>query len=94
MERAIVLSDSNRVTVRSLPEALLRSGNAAAVVPWDGDEDLSVKRAQRTMEETYIQRALKKPEKSDCSVQTTGDESPVSPVQDQRVWYQRGTRPG
>lgn len=57
VERAIVLSDSNVLTLRSLPESMLRVNPEVSWVPPEGD--LSVKRAQKAMERSLIERALR-----------------------------------
>lgn len=57
VERAIVLSDSNVLTLRSLPESMLRVNPEISWVPPEGD--LSVKRAQKAMERSLIERALR-----------------------------------
>jgi two-component system, NtrC family, response regulator AtoC len=60
VERAIVLSDSNRVTLRSLPEQILGVQKEGVEPQWNPKGDLSVKRAQRAMEQSFIGQALEK----------------------------------
>src|SRR6476660_5421220 len=59
MERAALLSESELVTVDSLPEKLWGdSGGAKSSKPADPVGDLSLKRAMHQLEESYIRAAL------------------------------------
>jgi two-component system response regulator AtoC len=57
VERAAVLCEADAIDVANLPERM--AGAAAPVQPPPvGDEDLSIKRGARRMEEALIRRAL------------------------------------
>ena len=60
IERAIVLSDTNALTLGSLPEQLLASVHPKVTWEPEHEGDLSIKRAQRKMEQRFIEEALKK----------------------------------
>jgi two-component system response regulator AtoC len=57
VERAAVLCEVAAIDAASLPERLVGAPAAAAPAPAD-DDDLSIKRASRRMEEALIRRAL------------------------------------
>ncbi|HEV3027362.1 MAG TPA: helix-turn-helix domain-containing protein, partial [Planctomycetota bacterium] len=60
VERAVLLVEGTEVTVQSLPERLWAERTApAASLPGDV-HDLSLKRAMRQLEESYIRAALRR----------------------------------
>jgi two-component system response regulator AtoC len=65
MERAVLLSESTTVAPESLPEKLWAGERAPAPAPAaaglpQAEQDLSLKRAVRSLEETFIRAALKR----------------------------------
>ena len=60
MERALVLADGETVLPGDLPERVRGQANAPVPPPSAGEEDLSLKRAIRELEERYIRRALQR----------------------------------
>jgi len=57
IERAIVLSEEDRITVKDLPPAI-RQGEEICIPGGAGDNEISIKRASRSLEERLIRRAL------------------------------------
>jgi two-component system response regulator AtoC len=54
IERAVILADGDRLTLRELPENVVRPGAAEAA-----SQDLCLRRARRSLEADLIQRALR-----------------------------------
>jgi len=57
IERAIVLAESDRITVQDLPPTI-RHGGEASVGDIERDDVISIKKASRALEERLIRRAL------------------------------------
>jgi two-component system response regulator AtoC len=64
IERAVLLAEGNLVQVQNLPERIWSSPRSAErgtpVVEASSQEDLSLKRAMRSLEERYIRAALRR----------------------------------